>query len=222
MNAGLDDPLMPAARRPRLLEIEGEGPDHAAVLGLDRRRPASLQPDLERPHLVRLPARIGVEIFGQHRRAVIRRRPARADVRTDGDAFKRAGVVVGQAGATQPVQQAVEIDMQHRSDDIRSNGFDAPAKLVGNLGDREFVGQRAHDQLLQRPQLLVLADIAQQGEYVLDAAAIVAERLDRGRDPDLIAVLSQARTSSSSPQPAQIRRRSLSRVLRSVNGPASN
>ncbi len=79
--------------------------------------------------------------------------------------------------------------MQHRSDDIRCNGFDAPAKPVGNLGDREFVGQRAHDQLLQRPQLLVFADIAQQGEHVFDAAAIVAECLDRGRDPDLIAVL---------------------------------
>ena len=78
--------------------------------------------------------------------------------------------------------------MQHRSDDIRCDGFDAPAKLVGNLGDRQFVGQRAHDQLLQRPQLLVLADIAQQGEYVFDASAIIAKRLDGGRDPDLIAV----------------------------------
>ena len=189
VNAGVDDPLMPAARRPGLPEIEGEGPDHAAVLGLDRRRPAGFQADLERPRLVWLPARIGVEIFGQHRLAVIRRRPARADVGTNGDAFKRAGVVVRQAGSTQRVHQPVGIDMQHRSDDIRRNGFDAPAKLVGNLGDREFVGQRAHDQLLQRPQLLVFADIGQQGEDVLDPSARVAERLDDGRDPDFIAVL---------------------------------
>src|SRR5215211_4859642 len=46
VNAGLDDPLMPAARRPGLPEIEGKGPDHTAVLGLDRRRPAGLQADL--------------------------------------------------------------------------------------------------------------------------------------------------------------------------------
>src|SRR6185503_12956666 len=45
VNAGLDDPLMPAAWRPGLPEIEGEGPDHAAVLGLDRRRPAGPQAD---------------------------------------------------------------------------------------------------------------------------------------------------------------------------------
>ena len=180
---------MPAARRAALPEIEGEGSDHAAVLGLDRRRPAGLQADLERPRLVRLPARIGVEILGQHRLAVIRRRPARADVRTDGDAFKRAAVVVRQAGSTQRVHQPVGIDVQHRSDDIGCDGFDAPAKLVGNLGQRKLVGQRAHDQLLQRPQLLVFADIAHQGEYVLDSPASVAERLDRGRDPDLVAVL---------------------------------
>ena len=68
--------------------------------------------------------------------------------------------------------------MQHRGNDIGRNGFDPPAQLVGNLGDRKLVGQRAHDQLLQRPQLLVFADIAQQGEYVFDAPAIVAERLD--------------------------------------------
>ena len=115
MNAGVDDPLMPAARRPALPEIEREGPDHAAVLGLDRRRPAGFQADLERPRLVRLPARIGVEIFGQRRLAVIRGRPARADVRTDGDAFKRAGIIVRQAGATERVHQPVGIDMQHRS-----------------------------------------------------------------------------------------------------------
>ncbi len=156
VNAGVDDPLMPAARRPGFLEIEGEGPDHAAVLGLDRRRPAGLQAHLERPRLVRLPARVGVEIFGQCTGLPkIRRRSARADVGTDGDAFERAGIVVGQAGSTQRVQQPVGIDVQHRSDDIRRNDFDAPAKPVGNLGERKFVGQRAHDQLLQRPQLLV-------------------------------------------------------------------
>ena len=86
------------------------------------------------------------------------------------------------------MNQPVEIDVQHRRDDIGRNDFDAPAKLVGNLGDRQFVGQRPHDQLLQRPQLLVLGDIGQQGEYVLDAPAIVAECLDGGRDPDLVAV----------------------------------
>ena len=188
VNAGVDDPLMPAARRAAFPEIEGEGSDHAAILGLDRRRPAGLQADLERPRLVRLPARIGVDIFGQHRLAVIRRRPARADVRTDGDAFERAGVFVGQAGSAQRVHQPVGIDVQHRSDDIGRDDFDAPAKLVGNLGERKFVGQRAHDQLLQRPQLLGFADIGQQREDVFDPSAVVAERFDDGRDPDFVAV----------------------------------
>ena len=189
VDAGVDDSLMPAARRPGLPEIEGEGPDHAAVLGLDRRRPARLQADLEGTGLVRLPARIGVEIFGQYSLAVIRRRPARADVGTNRDAFKRAGVVVGQAGSTQRVHQPVGIDVQHRSDDIGCDGFDAPAQLVGDLGQWKFVGQRPHDQLLQRPQLLVFGGIGQQGEDVLDPSAGVAERLDHGRDPDFIAVL---------------------------------
>src|SRR5437870_7273495 len=97
VNAGVDDSLMPAAWRPGLPEIEGEGPDHAAVLGLDRCRPAGFQADLERPRLVRLPARIGVEIFGQYGLAEICRRPARADIRADGNAFERAGIVVRQA-----------------------------------------------------------------------------------------------------------------------------
>jgi hypothetical protein len=143
VNAGLDDPLMPVARRAAFPEIEGKGSDHAAILGLDRRRPAGLQADFERPRLVRLPARIGVDICGQYGLAVIRRRPARADVRTDGDALERAGVIVRQAGSAERVYQPVGIDMQHRGDDIGRNGFDAPAKLVGNLGDRKFVGQRA-------------------------------------------------------------------------------
>ena len=188
VDAGVDDPLMPAARRARFPEVEREGPDHAAVLGLDRRRPAGLQADLERPRLVRLPARIGIDILGQNRLAMIRRRPATADIRTDGDAFERAGVVVRQAGSAQRVHQPVGIDVQHRGNDIGRNGFDPPAQLVGNFGERKLVGQRAHDQLLQRPQLLVFADIAQQGEYVFDAPAIVAERLDSRRDPDLVAV----------------------------------
>ena len=189
VNAGVDDPLVPAAGRPALPEIEGEGPDHTAVLGLDRCRPAGLQADLERPRLVRLPARIGVEIFGQCRLAEICRRSARTDIRADGDAFERAGIVVRQAGSAQRVQQPVGIDVQQRSDDIRRNDFDAPAQLVGNLGQWKLVGQRAQDQLLQRPQLLFLADIAQQGENVFDTPATVAEGPDRGRDPDLVAVL---------------------------------
>ena len=65
VNAGVDDPLMPVARRAAFPEIEGESPDHAAILGLDRRGPAGSQPGGHRHGLERLPARIGVDILAR-------------------------------------------------------------------------------------------------------------------------------------------------------------
>src|SRR4029077_18090415 len=64
-NAGLDSAVLPASGRTAFPEIEGEGSDHATVLRLDGRGPASTQTDLNRPGLVRLPARIGIDIHRQ-------------------------------------------------------------------------------------------------------------------------------------------------------------
>ena len=87
------------------------------------------------------------------------------------------------------MNQSAGVDVEQRGNDIGRDLLDTPAKLVGDIRNRDFIGQRAHDQLLQRPQLLGLGDIGQQGEHVLDPPAPVAERLDVGRDPDLVAVL---------------------------------
>ena len=87
------------------------------------------------------------------------------------------------------MNQSAGIDVKQRGNDIGRDLLDAAAKPVGDIGDRDFVGQRAHDQLLQRAQLLGLGDVGQQREDVLDPPALVAERLDVGRYPDLVAVL---------------------------------
>src|SRR5579872_7012160 len=58
VNAGLDDPFMPARGCAAFPEIESEGSDHAAVLGLDRRGPARAQTQFQRHSLVGLPTRI--------------------------------------------------------------------------------------------------------------------------------------------------------------------
>ena len=81
VDAGVDDAAVPVARRARFTEIEGEGGDDPAVLGLDRCRPAGAQAHFERTRLVGLPARIGVEIFGQHRFTVEGRGAAGSDIR---------------------------------------------------------------------------------------------------------------------------------------------
>jgi len=107
VNAGVDDPLMPAARRATFPEIEGEGPDHPAVLALIAwtSRPSG------RPRAAASCTAASADRCRYLRPAQackIRRRPARADVWTDGDAFKRAGVIFRQAGSTQRVHQSVE------------------------------------------------------------------------------------------------------------------
>ena len=112
MDAGVDNALMPAARRAALPEIEGKGSDHAAILGLDRRGPACAQADFERPGLERLPAWIGVDVVRQHRFPEIGRGSARADVRSDRDAVKRAGIVLGEAGAAERMNQPVGVNVQ--------------------------------------------------------------------------------------------------------------
>ncbi|OIQ65295.1 hypothetical protein GALL_531480 [mine drainage metagenome] len=79
--------------------------------------------------------------------------------------------------------------MQQRGHDIRRDLLNTPAKLIGDIRNRDFIGQCVHDQLLQRAQLPGLGDIGQEGAHVLDPPAIVAERSYVGRDPDFVAVL---------------------------------
>ena len=189
IDAGVDDAPVPVARRPRLTEVEREGGDDAAVLGLDRRRPAGAQADLERHGLVGLPARIGVEIFRQHRLAVEGGGAAGADIGADRDAVQRAGIILGQARAAERMNQSGGIDMEQRADDVGRDLFDTAAQPVGDLGDRHLVGERAHDELLQRAQLPGFGDVLEQREDVFDAALLVAEGVDPGADPDLLAVL---------------------------------
>lgn len=189
VDAGLDDAPVPVARRPGLAEIESEGGDDPAVLGLDRGRPAGPQPNRQRHCLVRLPARIGIEIGGQHRLAVEGGGAAGADTGPDGDTIECAGIVLGQARAAEGMDQSGGIDVKQRADDIGSDLLDAAAQPVGDLGDRHLVGERAHVELLERAQLLGLGDVFEQREDVPDPALLVAKRVDPGADPDLLAVL---------------------------------
>ena len=147
-----------------------------------------MQPCFEWPGLERLPARIGVEIHRQHRLAVERRGSAGTDIRTDRNAVQRPRIVFGKAGAAERMNQSAGVDIEQRGHHVRCDLLDAPAQLVGYLANRDFVGQRAHDELLQRPQLLAFGDVGQQAEHVFDLPALVAKRLDGGRDPDLVAI----------------------------------
>jgi hypothetical protein len=79
--------------------------------------------------------------------------------------------------------------MQDRADHVGGELLDLAAELVGDGGDRHVGGQRRHDQLLQRAQLLVLPDVAEQADQIFDLAARVAVRLDVRRGPDLAARL---------------------------------
>jgi hypothetical protein len=47
------------------------------------------------------------------------------------------------------MNQATGVDVQQRGNHVRCDLLDAPAKPVGNFGQGDFIGQRAHDQLLQ-------------------------------------------------------------------------
>jgi hypothetical protein len=87
------------------------------------------------------------------------------------------------------MEYSVGVNVQQRGDDIGRDFLDPPAKLVGDLRDRNFVSQRAHDQLLQRTQLFGLADVSQQREQIFDTAVVFADCLDGRRDPGFVAVL---------------------------------
>ena len=88
------------------------------------------------------------------------------------------------------MNQSGGIDMeQRRADDVGRDLLDTAAQPVGDLGDRHLVGERAHDELLQRAQLPGFGDVLEQREDVFDAALLVAEGVDPGADPDLLAVL---------------------------------
>ena len=189
MQAGIDDAVMPMARRTGGTEIEREGADHTAVLGLDRRRPAGAQPDFQQPLLERLPARIGVDVERQHRFAVIRRGATRADLRADRHAVERARVIIGQARAAERVQQPLGVDVQDGGDHIRRDLLDETAHPVGDVGDRNLVRECAERQLLQHTQLPGFRDVGQQCEDLRDPALRIAQRFHVGRDPDLVTIV---------------------------------
>ncbi|MEY9794977.1 hypothetical protein ABH984_002992 [Bradyrhizobium ottawaense] len=159
IDAGLDDTPVPIARRAGFSIVEGEGRNDPAVLGLDRGRPAGAQPDRKRHGLVGLPARIGLQIGRQHRFAIEGGGAAGADVGADGHAVQREGIIIGQARAAERMDQARGIDMEQRTDDVGRDLLDATAQPVGDLADRHLVGERAHDELLQRAQLLGFGDV---------------------------------------------------------------
>ncbi len=87
------------------------------------------------------------------------------------------------------MDQAGGIDMKQRADDIGRDLLDAAAQPVGDVGDGDLVGERAHDELLERAQLPGLGDVIEQREDVLNPALLVAEGVEPGADPDLLAVL---------------------------------
>ena len=87
---------------------------------------------------------------------------AGADIGANRDTVQRPGIVVGKAGAAERMNQPAGVDMEYRGNHVRRDLLDAPAKLIGDIRNREFIGQRAHDQLLQRAQLLGLGDIGQE------------------------------------------------------------
>ncbi|MET4042554.1 hypothetical protein ABIC03_004262 [Bradyrhizobium sp. RT6a] len=87
------------------------------------------------------------------------------------------------------MDQARGVDVKQRTDHVRRDLLDTAAQPVCDLADRNLVGERAHDELLQRAQLLGLGDVLEQREDVLDLALPVAEGIDAGADPDLLAVL---------------------------------
>jgi hypothetical protein len=49
------------------------------------------------------------------------------------------------------MNQSAGVDVEQRGDHVGRDLLDPPAKPVGDVGDRDFIGQRVHDQLLQRP-----------------------------------------------------------------------
>lgn len=93
-----------------------------------------------------------------------------------------------------------------------------PTNLVGDLADRHLVGERAHDELLERAQLLGLGDVLEQRKGVLDPALPVAEGIDPGADPDFLAVLGIDEVWSETASSSAIRaRRSASAVMSRTN-----
>src|SRR5579863_6340532 len=86
------------------------------------------------------------------------------------------------------MNKALGVDMEQRGNDVRRDLLDSSAKLIGDFRNRNFVGKRRHDQLLQRPQLPAFGDVGQQRDDVLDLATRIAKRLDVGPEPDLFAV----------------------------------
>ena len=87
------------------------------------------------------------------------------------------------------MNQPAGIDVKQRGNDIRRDLLDTPAKPVGDIRNRNFIGQRVHDQLLQRAQLPGLGDVGQNRAHVFDVPAGIAERLQVRLDPDFVAVL---------------------------------
>src|ERR1700722_20468375 len=119
MDAGVDNALMPATRRATFPEIEGEGSDDAAILGLDRRGPAGAQTNLKRPGFEWLPARIGVDVCRQRGLPVKCCGSAGADVRADRGAVKRTGKIFRQARSAQRMNQSAGVNVEQRGKDVR-------------------------------------------------------------------------------------------------------
>ncbi len=87
------------------------------------------------------------------------------------------------------MDQPFLVHVQDRADDPWRKLLDAAAELIGDLFERTLLGERGRRQLLERAQLLGLADIAEQAEHLPDLAARIAMSFDERGDPDLVAML---------------------------------
>jgi hypothetical protein len=131
----LDQAMLLRSRAARLAIVDREGPQHLALRGPDRRRPAGPQPVREGESAEIGPQRIRGDVADHHGLPAVSGRAARAYGRADRDAVDRLGIGDRQTGRRAVAQAAgLRIEQEDRRQRAARQLLDQPAQGVEDVG----------------------------------------------------------------------------------------
>ena len=189
VQADIDHALVEIVGRPVFPVVQRERAQHAAIMGLDRTRPACTDAQCEERGVVCMPARVAFDVAAFDGLPAPGGRAAGADHWTRELAVDQRADGVGQAGSRERAKAAVVVQRDHRRHGFRHDLFDFAADQRQHLLQRLLPDDGAQHLAVQLFVQFAVGDVGIDAEQVADVALGVEDGIDDRRDPQRHAAL---------------------------------